>query len=230
MNTQKNSIKLSFFIPGVLCIYLVLSVQSCTHNIPSTVTDIDGNVYRTVAIGSQVWMAENLKVTRYRNGDPIPNVVSKIQWSSMKSGAYCSYNNDSTTTNYGHLYNWYAATDERHIAPQGWHVASDKEFKTLTKFLGGESSAGSNLKESGTSHWHSPNPNAVNKYGFSALPSGYRNNYDGTFELLGLNGFWWSISKKDTLAWIRNMSFNDSGIFRNYMDKATGVSIRCVKD
>jgi uncharacterized protein (TIGR02145 family) len=210
---------------------LLFLLEGCNNNNPGTVTDIDGNVYHTVTIGSQVWMVENLKVTRYRNGDPIPNVTSRVQWSTEKNGAYCNYNNNDTNASiYGRLYNWYAVNDNRNIAPQGWHVPSDQEFKTLIHYLGGDSVAGGKVKESGILHWLNPNTGATNKYGISALPAGYRNSYDGTFRLIGHSSFWWSSTENDTTVWIRIMSFSDAGAFRNYVDKLNGASIRCIKD
>ena len=114
----------------------------------TTVTDIDGNVYRTVKIGTQVWMAEKLKTTRYRNGDPIPNVTDNPQWISLKTGALCWYKNDEANkATYGSLYNWFAVADSRNIAPVGWHVPSDEEWTTLTTCLGGEFFAGGKLIE-----------------------------------------------------------------------------------
>ena len=139
-----------------------------------TVVDIDGNVYNTVTIGTQVWMVENLKTTKYRNGDAIPNVTGNASWVALSTGAYCWYNNDAATykATYGALYNWYAVGDSRNIAPSGWHVATDSEWTTLSTFLGGESIAGDKLKEIGTSHWLSPNTGATNSNGFTAFPGG----------------------------------------------------------
>ena len=157
-----------------------------------TVTDIDGNLYYAVIIGSQCWMAENLKTTKYRNGDAIPNVTDNTTWSALITGALCNYNNDANNmTTYGRLYNWYAVSDSRNIAPVGWHVPTDVELTTLTDYLGGLSIAGNKLKEPGTTHWASPNTGAVNETGFTALPGGYRVS-SGSFSNLGNNGYWWS--------------------------------------
>ena len=216
---------------AIYVLVFLLLFGGCHRNVPATVTDVDGNVYHTVTIGSQVWMAENLKVTRYRNGDPIPKIISNINWSSAKTGAYCNYNNEDTNAFvYGHLYNWYTLNDDRALAPQGWHVPNSKEIKTLINFLGGQNVAGANLKESGTTHWLTPNSGATNKFGYTALPSGYRNSFNGNYHLIGRNGFWWFYNEKDTSAWINVISFNDSCLFRNYIDKSSGISVRCVKD
>jgi uncharacterized protein (TIGR02145 family) len=192
-----------------------------------TMTDVDGNVYKTITIGTQTWMAENLKTTRYRNGEPIPNVTAT--WAGLTTGAYCWFNNDATTykATYGALYNWYAVADSRNIAPTGWHVPTDAEWTTLTTFLGGESVAGGKLKETGTSHWIVPNSGATNSSGFAALPGGshyYQNS-------VGVNGNWWSITVDDaTFARGRGLDYYYTNVSFNGYDKKSGFSIRCVKD
>ena len=124
----------------------------------STVTDIDGNVYQTVTIGTQEWMAENLKVTHYRNGDPIQLVTDDSSWSNLSTGAYCDYDNDGDNVAvYGRLYNWFAVNDSRAIAPAGWHVATAADWQTLIDILGGDAVAGGKMKEAGTAHWLAPN-------------------------------------------------------------------------
>lgn len=210
---------------------LFISAGSCKNNIPGNVTDIDGNTYHTVIVGKQVWMVENLKVTRYRNGDSIPKVTIKAKWVIQKEGAYCNYNNNDRNTNvYGRLYNWFAINDSRSIAPEGWHVPTDEEFNILINYLGGDSIAGNKMKETGTAHWLTPNTGANNKSGFSALPGGYRNGVEGNFYLLRNNCMLWSATENDTTAWIRITSNKDAGAFRNYADKPSGFSVRCIKD
>ncbi len=196
-----------------------------------TVTDIDGNVYNTVTIGTQVWMAENLKTTKYRDGTNIPNVTDNTAWGNLTTGAYCDYSNTpSNSATYGRLYNWYAATNVHNIAPTGWHVPTDAEWTTLTTFLGGESVAGGKLKEIGTTYWASPNTGATNETGFTALPGGYRDS-SGTFYTIGSSGFWWSATESGaTFAWYRNMFYNYSDVYRNYIYKELGFSVRCVRD
>ena len=208
-----------------------------------SVTDIDGNVYEIVKIGNQWWMAENLKVTRYRNGDVIPNVTDNTQWTNLSSGAWCSYNNDDGNINtYGLLYNWYAVNDSRNIAPAGWHVSTDAEWKELEMYLGMSQSdadntgwrgtdEGGKMKESGTTHWNSPNTGATNESGFSALPGGYRNSDDGTFYGIGNSGYWWSATEySSNSAWYRDLDFQSSGIVRHGYGKQFGFSVRCVRD
>ena len=196
-----------------------------------TVTDIDGNVYHTVIIGTQVWMVENLKTTKYRDGTSIPNVTDGTAWYNLTTGAYCDYANTPTNSAiYGKLYNWYAATDAHNIAPTGWHVPTDAEWSTLTTYLGGESVAGGKLKEIGTTHWASPNTGATNETGFTALPGGYR--YDGgTFDGIGDVGYWWSATEDDAAsAWYRVVYYSSSDVGRDDYDKELGFSVRCVRD
>lgn len=196
-----------------------------------SVTDIDGNVYQTVVIGTQEWMAENLTVTHYRNGEEIPNVAGDVEWTALSSGAWCSPNDDAgLVATYGRLYNWYAVSDTRGLAPAGWHVPSDAEWQTLMDFLGGDMVAGGKLKETGLAHWIDPNSGATNETGFSGLPAGHRN-WDGTYFELHTNAWFWSSTQmNDPNAWYRTLYFNNAGVARaNYL-KRDGFSIRCVKD
>jgi len=193
--------------------------------------DIDSNIYPTVKIGDQWWMAENLKVTRYRNGDDIPIVTDDTEWKNLTTGAYCNYNNNSDNADiYGRLYNWYAVNDSRNIAPLGWHVPSDEEWQTLIDYLGGESVAGGKLKETGTTHWNSPNEGATNESGFAALPGGYRND-TGTFDDLGRNAhFWSSAEDSSSHAWNRELGYTNATVHRSSYDKQNGFSVRLVRD
>jgi len=196
-----------------------------------TMSDIDGNVYRTIKIGTQTWMAENLKVTKYRNGDAIPNVTDTTEWSNLTTGAYCDYGNTASNSSaYGKLFNWYAVTDSRNIAPTGWHVPSDAEWTTLTTFLGGEAVAGGKLKEKFTAHWHSPNEGATNESGFTALPAGGRNT-NGSFDGLGFDAYVWSSAEDNgSYAWYRFLVYFNSNMYRNSYKKVEGHSVRCLKD
>ncbi len=210
------------------------NVVSFTTSIP--ITDIDGNVYKTVIIGTQTWMVENLKTTKYRNGENIANVTDNTAWAALSTGAWCDYSNSvANGTKYGHLYNWYAVADSRNIAPTGWHVPSDAEWTTLTNYLGGESVAGGKLKEAGTLNWQTPNTAATNSTGFSALPGGCRNDYAvGAIYMLTSvgHGYWWTSSQSSaTTAWNISMHFDISDVGRdNGMSKFVGCSVRCVKD
>ncbi len=214
-------------------------------NVMDTVTDIDGNVYHTVTIGTQTWMVENLKTTRYRNGDLIGTTnpaTLDIRNENSPKYQWIFENNQSDLAVYGRLYTWYAVTDSRNIAPNGWHVPTDDEWTTLINFLGGDSLAGGKLKEAGITHWKSPNTGATNESGFTALPGGCRPEngvFDGGGVYLGDNhhyGGWWSSSEKNSsVAWNRYLSYNDAAIqpFDNtygYDGKKWGFSVRCIKD
>lgn len=187
--------------------------------------------YDTVLIGSQVWMRSNLNVSTYRNGDPITHVPDTSQWENLTTGAWCYYRNNATTgAVYGKLYNWYAVNDPRGLAPEGWHVATDAEWTTLTTYLGGENDAGGKLKEAGGSHWDPPNTAATNSSGFTALPGGYLN-ADMNFYDLRRQGVWWTATEDDaSRAWSREIRYNQSEIRREWATKSAGLSVRCVKD
>lgn len=197
----------------------------------TTVTDIDGNVYQTVKIGDQWWMAENLKVTHYRNGDPIPHVTDSTAWPNLITGAYCNYDNvENHVSTYGRLYNWYAASDSRNIAPEGWHVPTDEEWQALVDTLGRNSVAGGKLKEADTFLWAGPNTGATNESGFSALPAGYRRS-NGEFQNIDrIASFWSSHANESILAWHRTLSYRRQDIRRVYYDEQYGFSVRCIKD
>jgi len=203
----------------------------CQSDCPPIMTDYDGNMYFTIKIGDQCWMAQNLKVTHYRNGDPIPHVAGDSEWNGLSTGAYCSYDNDEgNVAVYGRLYNWYAINDSRNIAPDGWHVPSDAEWQVLVAHLGGNSVAGGKLKEAGTSHWLPPNIGATNESGFSGLPGGYRSGL-GYFTSFGsLANLWSSTVGSGTYGWSRALSTDNSEVFRGGSGWLLGLSVRCVKD
>jgi uncharacterized protein (TIGR02145 family) len=198
-------------------------------------TDGDGNHYATVTIGTQVWTVENMKTTKYNDGSDIALVTDNTAWTTA-GAAYCWYNNDiANKVIYGALYNWFAvdaaSNGGKNIAPTGWHVPSDAEYTTLTTYLGGETVAGGKMKESGTTHWTSPNTSATNESGFTALPGGYRDSGDGTFYSVGGYGYYWSSSAIDaTYAWLRYLYYSDATAYSFYGSKANGFSVRCVRD
>ena len=206
--------------------------SKCPQMKGEIVTDIDGNVYRTMKIGNQLWMAENLKATHYRNGEPIPNVISSSEWGNLSTGACCVYDNkESNVSTYGRLYNWYAVNDSRNIAPTGWHVPSDAEFQILVDHLGGNKVAGGKMKEGGIAHWQSPNTDANNESGFSALPGGFRSNYDGYFLSMGSTADFWSSTEYGSgYAWGRGLNYYSSEVYRYNYHKEYGYSVRCIKD
>jgi uncharacterized protein (TIGR02145 family) len=201
-------------------------------NTVGTVTDIDGNVYKTVTIGTQTWMAENLKVTRYNNGDSIICVNSDDYWSAIPEGAYSSYKYEKNNSKiYGKLYNWDAVNDSRKIAPAGWHVATDAEWTTLITFLGGDGMAGGKMKEAGTSHWKDPNEGADNSSGFMGLPGGYHADYG--FMSVGSQGYFWTSTEmqENAMFAVSYVLYNSGqGIKRSGDYKTKAMSVRCVKD
>lgn len=218
---------LTFSITIMIVIVIITSVYG--QDITGTVTDIDGNVYKTVKIGDQWWMAENLKVTHYTNSDVIPNVTDNSTWINLKTGAYCNYdNNEANVATYGRLYNWYAVNDDRIIAPAGWHVPTSAEWQTLLDYLG--ISCGGKLKEAGTTHWDSPNTAATNESGFTCLPGGYRAYSYGYFTSMGsYGGFWSSTECGGNCALYWDLRSNHSGVLRHNYGKGYGLSVRCVR-
>ena len=198
--------------------------------IPTTITDYDGNVYDVIAIGTQVWMKQNLNTSRYNNGTAIPNITDNATWTGLSTGARCYYNNDSASyaSTYGALYNWYAV-NTGNLCPTGWHVPTDAEWTTLTTYLGGESVAGVKLKATTLWNSNSPNTGATNSSGFTALPGGYRN-YLGPSLDVGDTGYWWSSTGGSAYAWIRCMSYYFGNVYRYDYYMYNGFSVRCLKD
>lgn len=210
-----------------------------------TVSDIDGNNYKIVTIGTQVWMAENLKTTRYQNGDSIPCITDYTSWGALRNGAYCNYNNDTTNASkYGHLYNWYTVTDHRNIAPVGWHVPTDAEWTTLSLYLTnsgfGFEGSGDDVAKSmaATSGWKTSSTAGAlgneqisnNSSGFATLPGGYRNAV-GTFTGLIDYSFWWSTSAFSAgYVWNRYLYYANKGVYRGSSNENYGFSVRCVKN
>ncbi|KAA3635195.1 MAG: hypothetical protein DWQ02_10220 [Bacteroidetes bacterium] len=205
-----------------------------------TMTDQEGNVYKTIQIGSQIWMAENLRTTKYRNGEKIPEVTENSTWNNLNTGAYCNYNNtksNDTICTFGRLYNWSAVIDDRKIAPSGWHVPTYGEWMILENHLG-DSVAGKKLKETGSLHWqYSLNKEGDNETGFTALPGGYRwvSYAGGTgFFHIGIEGGWWTVTEGDPNN-LENAHHITMGYNYNFLggcncSKRDGYAVRCVKD
>lgn len=197
-----------------------------------TMSDQDGNVYKTISIGSQTWMAENLKVTKYNNGATIPNVTNKTEWCNLTTGAYCYYDNDPVTykVTYGALYNWHAVNSSN-LCPTGWHVSTNAEWESLVSYLYGVDAAGADLKETGTIHWRSPNFGATNDSGFTALPGGMLTSDYYWFIDIRQQGYWWTTTSYNvTKAWFCTMYYYDQTVFNWYYLKTSGFSVRCVKN
>ncbi|MFH1119425.1 MAG: fibrobacter succinogenes major paralogous domain-containing protein [Bacteroidota bacterium] len=224
-----------FILSLGFCLFLMGSCsgdEKDENPLQNNITDIDGNVYHSITIGTQTWMVENLATSRYRNGDSIPQVTDSASWIALTTGACCYYDNSATSgTTYGFLYNWFAVNDPRNLAPEGWHVASREEWNVLNAFLGGELVSGGKLKETGTAHWNSPNTGATDEAGFKGLPGGGRS-LDGIFNSIGQSGLWWTSTESSTTdAWPRGLSYNSELIFSSFwLDKNSGFSVRCIKD
>jgi uncharacterized protein (TIGR02145 family) len=196
------------------------------------ITDFDGNIYYTVTIGTQLWMKENLKTTRYNDGTGIPFVTDNSEWGNLTTAGYCWYNNDPGVykDTYGALYNGYAVSTGK-LCPSGWHVPTDAQLTALTDCLGGASVAGRSMKEAGTTHWISPYTWADNSSGFTALPGGLREYYSGSFVYVGYIAWYWSSTEENSnVAWYRSMNGSYSEVFRNEKNKQFGLSVRCIKD
>jgi uncharacterized protein (TIGR02145 family) len=199
----------------------------------SAIKDGDGNVYTSVQIGTQVWMVENLKTTKYNNGDLIgttsPSTLN-IGAESLPKYQWTYEGNETNVSVYGRLYTWYAVTDSRNICPKGWHVPTDNEWAALNSLLGGEGVSGGKLKETGLSHWITPNSDANNSSGFTATPGGWRY-YGGASEYLGYFSYWWSSTEENAdNAWWRQVNYGGPSLSRNTMNKKFGLSVRCLKD
>ncbi len=218
-----------------------------------TVTDASGNTYPTVKIGNQIWMAENLRTTKYRDGSNIPVVSDNTQWSDNYNNSttlpmMCWYNNDQATytaNKFGALYNWYAinpsTNGNKNICPNGWHIPTDAEWNLLIESLDPtynptaagiqntqSYTAGSKMKTTGTQYWQSPNTDATNSSGFSGLPGGFRTGY---YLSVGNSGYWWSSTENNTFnSWYRYLNCTNGAVQRQNIQKQHGFSVRCIKD
>lgn len=203
------------------------------------VFDIDGNKYATIKIGQQTWMAENLRTTRYANGDTIPNCPEGVKWINLTSGAWAHYNNDSSLNLlHGKLYNWYAVNDQRNICPNGWHVPTIEEWTNLLLYLGGRGNAGKKMKSEINGAWateydgQKSNAKVNNESGFSSVASGSRN-IDAQFSLMTYRASYWSSTKANTrypAAYSCELFWNDDAVSLSPEDKEDGLCIRCLMD
>ncbi len=200
----------------------------------SAISDVDGNLYRTVILGGREWMAENLRVTHFANGDPIPLVTANEAWSELvvtESPAWCLYDNDnSMECPYGVLYNWYTITDCRNVCPSGWHIPTESELSFMEQFIGGPETAGGKLKSANDFYWLAPNTNGLNNAGFNGLPAGFRDP-QGNFNELTESTHWWSATSVDEeTAHQRHVTYDSGELFSVPANKNSGFSIRCMKD
>ena len=235
--------------PGVPCV-TTPPAPSFTCG-TSTVTDIDGNSYNTVLIGTQCWTKENLKVTKYNDGSPItPDATGTStgsgigeMWSTRNSGAYTIYeHNNSNVTTYGLLYNWFAATDAKKLCPDGWHVPSDVEWTNLILHLDGnaiisnytQSLIAGGMLKSTSNLWNvatTPSP-GTNSSGFTGIPGGFRSSA-GAFVQKGDNAYFWSTTTYPTSAfsaYFKDLNYSNNSFDRDWLNKTVGMSIRCIKN
>ncbi len=197
-----------------------------------TVTDIDENVYKTIVIGDQTWMAENLRVTHYQNGDTIPNITDNEEWAALTSGAYCNYNNTNdldTIATYGRLYNWYAVADSRGIAPKGWRVPGIADWLELIEYLGGDTIASKHLKEVGTYHWVDDFA-TDNCSGFTAIPNGWRYLSESSSRIGSYNALWTASEYDLNQAGFLYLYNFDSKVWKGINYKQNGYSVRLIKE
>jgi uncharacterized protein (TIGR02145 family) len=224
-----------FFPLLVIAGLMIITLSNCSRDpeVDDQVKDADGNIYQTVVISDMEWLAENLKTTRYSNGDPIGTtdpVTLNTSGETMIKYQWAADGDEGKVSEYGRLYTWYAVNDARNICPQGWHVATDAEWTAMISILGGDSEAGSKLKESGTSSWEAPNDGANNSSGFTARPGGVRNG-NGTFVNIRRYGYWWTSTEALTdYGWSRVMGYTDGSANRYENNADLGFSVRCVKN
>jgi len=236
-----------FFISVLIVMAMVMNFTgSCTKDSGNTdpsnvsLTDKDGNTYKTVKIGSQIWMAENLKTTTFNDNTAIPDVADNSAWIILTTPGYCWYGNDEASNKpvYGALYNWYAVNTGK-LCPAGWHVPSNAEFDTLKLFLGlppeqvnswgwGGTDQGTQLKS--MSGW-ADGENGTNTSGFTALPGGYRYGADGTFNAIGKLSYWWSSTEDgSSTSWYLRLDGSKADIYNASTAMTAGKYVRCVKD
>ncbi|RIH67089.1 hypothetical protein D1164_01255 [Mariniphaga sediminis] len=224
----RRSYELSNYIYVKVIIVLLILLKLASVSIAQdTVTDIDGNIYHTVQIGDQIWMKENLRTTRYKNGDIIETTVPEnkdINEENNPKYVWVFAGKEKNVNTYGRLYTWYSITDSRGLCPCGWHIPDESEWLKLANFLGGESVAGGKLKKEGIIDWYSPNIGATNESGFSALPGGGRLS-NGVFNDYGNGAIWWNMEGSGYY-----LNYSDAYIHKWDFVKKSGLSVRCVKD
>lgn len=220
---KKTPLKLSFYL-------LIFSILiSC--NKEEFVSDIDGNSYKIIKIGKQTWMAENLKTTKFNDGEPIQNILENTNWKNIKKAAYSVYNNNETIQNeYGCLYNHYCIENSKNIAPKGWRIPTEQDIRILEQYLNSSTKTGLYLKEKGNQHWLTSDNPGDKSCGFNALPGGYRDE-EGNFYMLKSNGYFWTENASVELYhWSDRMFQALADVRRDSIYKQFGFSIRCIKD
>lgn len=236
-----------FYIIVIMSLFIN---NSCKNNLSEPIdteieysgeiTDIEGNIYNTIQIGNQLWMADNLRTTKYCNGDEINDTTGFINWELIMTGTFCNYNHDENfVSSYGRLYNWFAVNDHRGLAPVGWHIPSDDDWKELEEYLGMSQEEADmvgprennevGLKLKSTSGWYD-NGNGTNESGFTAVPSGFCGNY-GDFDGDGFDAIFWSSTlNNEDIPWRRGLGYIAIGVARYSNSKNYGFSVRCIKD
>lgn len=235
LNDLKKSEKMRYKLPafGIMLIMVCIVAFSCKkdESPPGPVTDIDGTIYKTIKIGEQIWMAENLKTTRYNDGTEIALISDAAVWNNTTSGGYCWYMNDKSSFGdiYGAIYNGYTINTAI-VCPVGWHVPDREEWQKLRNFTGDSLKAGGKLKEAGTEHWLAPNKGADNSSGFTALASGMRY-FDGSFaSVLYFTGIWSSTETGEKDLLYMSLNYGDATFSISNIKRNQGFSIRCIKD
>jgi len=221
----------AFFIIIIFLLFISSTIAQ-----RKALVDIDGNKYKTVKIGKQTWMSENLRTTKFTDGTLIPVVADSTEWANLKTPAIAWYNNDSIIYKaiHGVLYNWYVISKEdngnRSICPEGWRVPTDDDWTELSEFYGGNAVSGGKLKEPGTKNWVEPNDEAWSNSVFLALPGGRRTHNGSDLYAGYMVCFWTSTEYDDVFAWYRGLSFRSGNLGRSGANKRDGFYIRCIKE
>lgn len=235
---MKKNIEFAVYLLVLVTAIFITVTTGCKkeEDDPNAIKDGDGNVYTSITIGTQTWLVENLKTTKYNDGSSVPLVSDDDAWYNLEdpgTPGCCWYDNNEAAnkSTYGALYNWHAVNTGK-LCPVGWHVPSDEEWTVLITQLGGENEASGKLREAGTTHWNSPNSEATNSSGFTALPAGFRYS-DGPYERKGMFGVWWSATEENgdpDYAYERYLVYDYNYAYRGTDYKSFAFSVRCIKN
>lgn len=222
-------IRIKIIYNHAIIIFLFFFLFSCNNE--ETVKDFDGNIYNTIKIGNQIWTLENLKTTRFNNGDPIKNLKSNSDWKSSEKAGYCAYNNDSSfVKDYGYLYNYQCLQDARGITPEGWRIPTEEDLRELELFINSNAQSEIFLKEKGNSHWLTSNATVNNATGFNALPGGYRDE-EGFFYMVNANGYYWTTRGSfEFYHWSARMFQAFADVRRDNVFTKYGFTVKCIKE